>query len=68
MAEDDKADSSDPGEFSHSVVSGSWQPGLRPWASPLSFTISRVLLKLMSVEQVMPSKPFHPGALTAICP
>ena len=39
--------------FSRSVVSSSLRPhGLR---APLSFTISRSLLKLMSIELVMPS-------------
>ena len=39
--------------FSHSVVSNALRPhGLH---APLSFTISRSLLKLMSIELVMPS-------------
>ena len=40
--------------FIHSVASNSLQPhGL--WQASLSFTISRSLLKLMSIESVMPS-------------
>ena len=46
--------------FSHSVVSNSlWPPWTAvyqtPWTAFLSFTISRSLLKLMSVESMMPS-------------
>ena len=43
-------------QFSHSVVSNSLQPhGLQHTRLPLSFTISQSLLKLMSIELVMPS-------------
>ena len=38
--------------FSHSVVSNSWTP---VWQASLSFTNSWSLLKLMSIESVMPS-------------
>ena len=42
--------------FRHSVVSSSlWPHGLQHTRLPLSFTISQSLLKLMSVESVMPS-------------
>ena len=50
--------------FSHSVVSDFLQPhGLQHARLPLSFTISWSLLKLMSIESVMPSNNFvlcHP--------
>ena len=39
--------------FSHSVVSSSWTP---VWQASLSFTNSWSLLKLMSIESVMPLK------------
>ena len=43
-------------QFSHSVVSDSVQPhGLQQSRQSLSFTISWSLLKLMSVDSVMPS-------------
>ena len=41
---------------SHSIVSNSLQPhGLQHTRLPLSFTISQSLLKLMSIESVIPS-------------
>ena len=42
-------------QFSHSVVSDSLQPHGLPRQFPLSITNSWSLLKLMSIEQVMPS-------------
>ena len=42
--------------FNHSVVSDSLQPlGLQHARLPLSFTISRSLLKLLFIESVMPT-------------
>ena len=42
-------------QFSHSVMSDSLRPrGLQHARLPLSFTISQGLLKLMSIESVMP--------------
>ena len=41
--------------FSHSVVSDSVTPRTAAHQASLSFTISRSLLKLMSIESVMPS-------------
>ena len=41
--------------FSHSVVSDSVTPWTAACQASLSFTISRSLLKLMSIESVMPS-------------
>ena len=41
--------------FSHSVVSNSATPGTAACRASLSFTISQSLLKLMSMELVMPS-------------
>ena len=42
--------------FSHSVVSDSlWPHGLQAQQAPLTFTIAQSLLKLMSIELVMPS-------------
>ena len=41
--------------FSHSVVSDSETPWAAARQAPLSFTISQSLLKLMSIESVMPS-------------
>ena len=49
--------------FSHSVVSDSvtpWTPALQ---ASLSFTVSQSLLKLMSIELVMPSNHFILGLL-----
>ena len=44
-------------QFSHSVVSDSLQPhGLQQSQASLSITNSQSLLKLMSIESVMPSK------------
>ena len=58
--------------FSHSVVSSSlWPHGLQHTRLPLSFTISQSLLKLMSVESVMPSNHLilrHPLLLLSIFP
>ena len=43
-------------QFSRSVVSNSLQPhGLQHTRLPLSFTISQSLLKLTSIESMMPS-------------
>ena len=44
--------------FSHSVVPDSATPWTAAHQASLSFTISQILLKLMSVESVMPSN--HP--------
>ena len=41
--------------FSHSVVPDSATPWAAACQASLSFTISRSLLKLMSIESVMPS-------------
>ena len=41
--------------FSHSVVSDSATPWTAARQASLSFTISQSLLKLMSIESVMPS-------------
>ena len=43
------------GQFSHSVVSDSVTPWTAARQAPLSFTNSWTLLKLMSLESVMPS-------------
>ena len=43
------------GQFSHSVVSDSVTPWTAARQAPLSFTNSWTLLKLMSIESVMPS-------------
>ena len=41
--------------FTHSVVSDSATPWTAAHQASLSFTISQILLKLMSIESVMPS-------------
>ena len=41
--------------FSHSLVSNSATPWIAPLQSSLSFTISKTLLKLATIESVMPS-------------
>ena len=41
--------------FSHSLMSDSVTPGTVAHQSSLFFTVSRNLLKLMSIESVMPS-------------
>ena len=46
-------------QFSHSVMSDSVTPCTAAHQASLSFTISQSLLKLMSIESVMPSKS-HP--------
>ena len=58
--------------FVHSVVSNSLRPhGLQHTRLPYPFTISQSLLKLMSIESVMPSKHLilcHPLLLPSIFP
>ena len=58
-------------QFSHSVVSDSLPPHGLQQARPLSITISRSLLKLMSIKLVMPSNHLilcHPLLLPSISP
>ena len=47
-------------QFSHSVVSDSATPWTAARQASLSITNSRSLLKLMSIELVMPFQPSHP--------
>ena len=50
-------------QFSHTVMSNSATPWTAAWQAPLSITNSRSLLKLVSIELVMPSNHFilcHP--------
>ena len=57
--------------FSHSVVSDSAVPWTAARQASLSFTISRSLLKLRSIESVMPSNHLilcHPPSLPSIFP
>ena len=68
MAEDDKADSSDQESSVTQSCLTRGNSGLQHTRLPLSFTISRSLLKLMSVEQVMPSNHFILGHPFSSCP
>ena len=57
--------------FSHSVESDSETPWTAACQASLSFTISQSLLKLMSIESVMPSNHLilcHPSLLPSIFP
>ena len=57
--------------FSHSVMSDSATPWTAACQASLSFTISQSLLKLMSIERVMPSNHLilcHPLLLPSIFP
>ena len=58
-------------QFSHSAVSNSVTPWTAARQASLSFIITRSLLKLMSVESVMPSNHlilYHPLLLPSIFP
>ena len=58
-------------QFSHSVVSNSTTPWTAARQAPLSITNSQSLLKLMSIELVMPSNHLilcHPLLLPSIFP
>ena len=57
--------------FTHSVVSDSATPWTAAHQASLSFTISQILLKLMSIESVMPSNHLiccHPLLLPSVFP
>ena len=57
--------------FTHSVVSDSATPWTAAHEASLSFTISQILLKLMSIESVMPSNHLiccHPLLLPSVFP
>ena len=54
--------------FSRSAVSDSATPWTATCRAPLSFTVSRSLLKLMSIESVMPSNHLTLVTLFSSCP